>query len=95
MNTPREAKKNAATAAKQLLAHRIAPVEELAAANAELDSARKAVRDAETTYAHRYQHARDAGWSTKELANIGLRAPTGRKRQPHSPTQPTHPAIPT
>jgi hypothetical protein len=88
----REIKKNAAAAAKELLAQRVAPVEELAAAGAELDAARQAVTTAESDYATKYQAARDAGWSTKELADIGLHAPTGRKRRNHSPT---HPATPT
>ncbi len=88
--------KQAAAAAKTLLAERIALVETLGAALDTHRRAEQAVTTARTTAATAAQQARDAydtaktgGWTAAELTKAGLRAPNpARPRKNKNTTAP-------
>lgn len=77
-------------AAQEMMQGRLAAVERAADAARSLDSAREALAAAETSYASEHRAALDAGWSERELRQLGLSVPT--KRGPGRPRKRSTPA---
>jgi hypothetical protein len=89
--------KQAAAAAKTLLAERIALVETLGAALDNHRRAEQAVTTARAAAATAAQHARDAydtaktgGWTAAELTKAGLRAPAAARTRTTKTTATPH-----
>lgn len=65
-------------AAQQLMEGRLAAIDDVAAKAREVERARTTLEDAERTYAAAHKAAQDAGWSDRELRQLGLPVPSRR-----------------
>lgn len=74
-------------AAQQLMEGRLAAIDNAAMKAREVDDARTALDNAERSYAAAHKAAQDAGWSDRELRQLGLQVPS--RRTPGRPRKKT------
>lgn len=88
--TTRPTKADIETLARSLVQRRVDSADKAITSAAEVADIREQLRAAEKQYQRDYNNALDNSWTPKELASLGITAPTNQRKRARPRTRPSN-----